>query len=403
MPKLAEAQDPSLVYEDPGSSRNLLACDQWATPGVRPLHDAWVHAQLTTLWPVHTLADRPRRYVFPIGCFHRPAQWAQDPLSYLPEAVLRDAQRGRVLLIFDQSQEGNADPDLWSWFYATASRWAVAAKNIIYMTSDHLAEKSHISWCDFNGVEPQMQVLSTLFNLHAITDMLGRRGTVPLSYDQWLQAKHSDTKLYNCLNRVLHPHRRWLFLKLFEQGLVPQGLISMDSFTDVPALPDGTLLDDSLVRRVQGLLPMVVDKADFTENHFNDLNPDIYLRSWVTVVTETYVDDAQLLIGEKVFKPMLCSSPFMILGNPGTLARLRELGFETFGMLWDESYDQLHTTARINAIVAQLQQLSRIPDLAQHFRRAESALRHNHALAWQLWTGSRDYQRLLAIWQRFVA
>jgi len=392
-----------MVYEDLDNRRNLLACNQWATEGIRPLHDSWVHAQLTTDWPAYSVANRPRHYVFPIGCFHRPAQWAQDPLSYLPEAVLRDAQRGRVLLIFDQSQEGNADPDLWSWFYATASRWAVAAKNIIYMTSDHLAEKSHISWCDFNGVEPQMQVLSTLFNLHAITDMLGRRGTVPLSYDQWLQAKHSDTKLYNCLNRVLHPHRRWLFLKLFEQGLVPQGLISMDSFTDVPALPDGTLLDDSLVRRVQSVLPMTVDKTDFTVNHFNDLNEDIYLRSWFSVITETYVGNDQLLIGEKVFKPMLCSSPFMVLGNPGTLHRLRELGFQTFPMLWDESYDHLDTVARIDAIVEQIAKLNEIQDLPAWFARAEPALRHNHRLAWQHWENSKDYQRLLAIWQEFVA
>jgi len=316
---------------------------------------------------------------------------------------MTDARAGRVLFIFDQNQEGNADHGLWSWFYASAARYQIDTAQIIYMTSDHLAEKSHNLHCDINGINHRIHVLSTLFNLHVITDMLRKHHTVPCDYDQWMSAKDSGTKLYNCLNRVLHAHRRWLFLKLFEQDLITQGLVSMDQFTDVPTLPDGTELDDRLLRRAQGLLPMVVDKADFTENHFNDLNPDIYLRSWFSVITETYVDDGQLLIGEKVFKPMLCSSPFMVLGSRGTLARLRELGFQTFPQLWDESYDSMDTVPRMEAMVAEIAKLSKIRDLGSWFAQAEPALRHNHQLAWQLYADSRDYQRLVAIWQDFVA
>ena len=397
----------SVVYDDVTLRRNLISCDHRVTAD-RLTYDRWVHAQLVdhlpevTLWPVQA---RPRRYVYPIGLFHAPRDWTANggPLAWLPPEVLADAQQGRVLLLLDQSQEGNADPTLWSWFYRTAADHQLDPSCMIYMTSDHYAEKSHFEFCDINDIATRITVISTLFNLHAITDMLRKRDVVPCGYDQWLAAKDPGTKLYNCLNRVLHPHRRWLFLKLFAQDLIAQGLVSMDSFTDVPNLPDGSSLDDSLIRRAQGLLPLVVDKSDFTENHFNDLNPDIYLRSWFSVITETYVDDGQLLIGEKLFKPMLCASPFMVLGSRGTLARLRELGFRTFPELWDESYDLMDITCRIDAIVAQITNVSKISDLRSWFAQAEPALRHNHALAWQLYSDSRDYQRIVAIWQDFVA
>ena len=404
MPKLLQSRAPSFVYEDLYSGRNLLSCTEWATLDVRLKYDAWVTQQLLDQISgrsVHSVADRPRHYCFPIGCFHNPQSWARDPWSHVPPEVMRDARAGRVLLIFDQSQEGNADPNLWSWFYAAAAAQQINPCRIVYMTSDHLAEYSHNSYCDINGIDNKMHVLSTMFNLHVITDMLLKRCAVPCDYDTWLSAKDDHTALYNCLNRVLHPHRRWLFIKLLAQGLIDRGLVSMDMFDSVPPLPDGSVLDTALLRQVS--LPLTVDKSDFTVNHFNDLNPDIYLRSWFSVITETYVDDGQLLIGEKVFKPMLCSSPFMVLSSRGTLQRLRELGFQTFPMLWDESYDLMDVAARIDAIVAQITKLSQIQDLPAWFARAEPALRHNHRLAWQLWEDSRDYQRLIAIWQDLVA
>jgi hypothetical protein len=93
----------------------------------------------------------------------------------------------------------------------------------------------------------------------------------------------------------------------------------------------------------------------------------------------------------------------MVLSSRGTLARLRELGFQTFPMLWDESYDDLDTVPRMDAIVEQIRKLSCITDLRSWFAQAEPALKHNRDLAWQQWEHSRDYQKILAIWQGFAA
>jgi hypothetical protein len=386
---------PNVVYEDPDSCRNLLSCAQWATPGVRPLYDSWVHAQLTQHWPAHSIAQRPRNYVFPIGCFHNPSQWAQDPLAHLPSEVLRDAQRGRALLIFDQSQEGNADPQLWSWFYDSCASYGIGTHSVLYLTGDAHAEDSHFLHCEINGIDQRIGVISTLFNLYAITHRL--RGLA-----QGIHRPNSDKQaLFNCLNRMPHEHRKWFFLMLLEQGLVDGNMISMPAFAHVADLPDGSTPDISRLSSVS--LPLSVDDVDLTENLFNNLNSDIYDRSWFTVITETYISDAQLLIGEKVFKPMLCGSPFMLLSTKHALSKLRHLGFETFPMLWDESYDHMDTVPRMRAMVQEIHKLSRLGDWPAHFARAQAAVDHNQQLAWQPWIHSRDCQRILAIWQDFVA
>ena len=47
-----------------------------------------------------------------------------------------------------------------------------------------------------------------------------------------------------------------------------------------------------------------------------------------------------------------------MVSGPGTLERIRAMGFETFGSVIDESYDQeLTPTKRIHAIVKSLQML----------------------------------------------
>ena len=73
-----------------------------------------------------------------------------------------------------------------------------------------------------------------------------------------------------------------------------------------------------------------------------------------SLVSETYVDSVQeqeIFITEKSFKPMAFKHPFMIFGNQGILRKLKNLGFETFENLFDESYDNLDVESRLQVIV----------------------------------------------------
>jgi len=69
-------------------------------------------------------------------------------------------------------------------------------------------------------------------------------------------------------------------------------------------------------------------------------NLEIYERSQLTVVTESHFDQTGgLFITEKTFRPLLVGHPFMILGQQGTLKKLRSWGFRTDFDGIDQSYD----------------------------------------------------------------
>ncbi len=84
--------------------------------------------------------------------------------------------------------------------------------------------------------------------------------------------------------------------------------------------------------------------------------PEWYNRTYFSVAVETYygyttVEDersgirsdeccpADLFITEKTYKPIAHQHPFMVLGMKGTLAHIKDLGFETYSHIFDESYD----------------------------------------------------------------
>ena len=46
-----------------------------------------------------------------------------------------------------------------------------------------------------------------------------------------------------------------------------------------------------------------------------------------------------LFFSEKIVKPILAKTPFVVLASPNFLTTLKELGFKTFDKWWDESYD----------------------------------------------------------------
>ena len=48
-----------------------------------------------------------------------------------------------------------------------------------------------------------------------------------------------------------------------------------------------------------------------------------------------------VFLTEKTARPLLWGMPFFLNAGQGSLAALRELGFETFGDIWDESYDDI--------------------------------------------------------------
>jgi hypothetical protein len=118
-------------------------------------------------------------------------------------------------------------------------------------------------------------------------------------------------------------------------------------------------------------------------NPSNLFNIDTIKSHFLYLVTESLINNNTLFISEKTFKPIYSFRPFIILGTPNTLNKLKEMGFKTFDKWWDESYDtESNLTKRVDKILNILEFICNKDnnDLICMLKEMEEILIHNHNL-----------------------
>jgi hypothetical protein len=106
----------------------------------------------------------------------------------------------------------------------------------------------------------------------------------------------------------------------------------------------------------------------------SDLN-----KTSISVVLETVFDSTKIHLTEKILRPIACKHPFVLAAGPGALAYLRSYGFQTFGSVFDESYDQEQDSIkRLEKIVMTMQQIKTLTqdDWQEIYSIAEHNQRH---------------------------
>jgi len=114
-----------------------------------------------------------------------------------------------------------------------------------------------------------------------------------------------------------------------------------------------------------------------TQRYFN---PVWYNDTCFSFVSETYVtknNDNITWFTEKTVKPIAFRHPFMILGQPGILQTLKNMGFETFENLFDESYDtEPSWIDRLDTLTNNVKQFQKRP----YDSITEQKIKHNYEL-----------------------
>lgn len=85
----------------------------------------------------------------------------------------------------------------------------------------------------------------------------------------------------------------------------------------------------------------------------NNTNRDLvahYDRFAIELVAETYCLGDTFFPTEKTVRPISQGKPILVYGPKRFLARLKEMGFQTWGDIWDESYDELEGADRWQAM-----------------------------------------------------
>jgi hypothetical protein len=106
----------------------------------------------------------------------------------------------------------------------------------------------------------------------------------------------------------------------------------------------------------------------------------VYPNFFVEMVNLTYFTGSIFYVDEKVWRPMLMKTPFMIQGPSDTINNLQKLGFKTFGNWWDEGYSQDHAGCHVPAMIENIKQLSllSIEELENLYNDMLPVLEHNY-------------------------
>lgn len=148
------------------------------------------------------------------------------------------------------------------------------------------------------------------------------------------QPNHIDTA-FMCLMRKPHGHRKRLFWKIKNSGLLSHGLISMGSTDGQPwaILPEDTESDD------------LAPNADVS--HYGVPNDIVSLghknnwqRHFVNVVAETFYDiNRNNFVSEKIYKPIVGGRPFVVFDPDGGKQWLVSRQFEPFARDFNDICD----------------------------------------------------------------
>tara|TARA_B110000977_G_C11055147_1_gene483793 strand:+ start:846 stop:1922 length:1077 start_codon:yes stop_codon:yes gene_type:complete len=196
---------------------------------------------------------------------------------------------------------------------------------------------------------------------------------------------HKRNKLFLSYNGYPNQSRIMLLHELDKRNLLQYGLVSLlRKPTDVDFENLRDKIDSTDIWGKGGeyfeSAPHLLDVyEDLSDGHsFKSLNKNYYsnnvvhhsldfpyehiLDTFFTVVPETKyftIEDSANLIftTEKTYKAV-ATQPFIILGRPGILSHLHDIGFKTFPNMFDESYDEIEDNVeRFNHIINQVEEM----------------------------------------------
>ena len=118
----------------------------------------------------------------------------------------------------------------------------------------------------------------------------------------------------------------------------------------------------------------------------------IYNDSWFSIITES--ESEREYFTEKTAKPLLGKRLFVLFGGAGMLRSLRSQGFQTFGSVIDESYDDIQDTRqRFAAAWQQVEYLSRV-NMIDIYEKILPVLEHNQRLMLEISWKDRMIQQI---------
>lgn len=116
-------------------------------------------------------------------------------------------------------------------------------------------------------------------------------------------------------------------------------------------------------------LPLHLHKDDFKQNNnlgfINwdrafDRMENAYKKIFIDIVCETWHEGCCFSPTEKIFRPIVFETAFLVYGPKNYLKNLKSIGFKTFNDYWDETYDNFEGVKRLRMIEKVINSLSKL-------------------------------------------
>lgn len=402
----------NFVFEDLKENRNFV--NNWVLNNtgsnrftVAPIYNRMNIFQHIKRDEIHILnsysfENKPKNYIIPIGGNNNPNHWAggdywnPEDGDYTPsffeffnEDYLNDLRNRNAFFIIDSSFEGYHDDKIFEFFHQECEKYNIDPRQMIFVSGNSIVEERYKIWLSFNPKEKKMNPLPYSHfenDVYLTCKEMGPK--IPtFEYQMKYKEEHiNDIKLFSNLNKKPREHRVWFYSLLMTNDLLKDGLVSMNMIMGGRGGRKfcGMTMDNKLVKEIIKTLPSLIYNTgnDVYDPNFyiTRINCPVTLDSWVSVVSEARFEDEEgtIFLSEKIFKPITCHHPFIIMGNRNSLVEMKKLGYETFSNFIDESYDGETNLKRMTSIIDSIKEIKKIKNKLSWYKDMEKILKHNY-------------------------
>lgn len=351
----------------------------------------------------YSLDNKPDKYIIAVGGNNNPNHWAGGDywnrheydyykstpsfFEFINPTYLEDLRNGRAFLLMDSSFEGYHDDFIFNFYHEECKKFQICPSRMIFVSGNSIVKDRYRIWLMFNPQDKQINVIP---HSHFENDVYLNsidNGFVAPSFEKQIEYKENNLekiKLFSNLNKKPREHRVFFYSLLYSNDLLKDGLVSMNSVPVSGRIYYGTTMSKELTEKFTKTLPsLVYEQSNEVYDpgfYINRIHPQVYMDSWVSVISEARFEDNEgtVFLSEKIFKPIVCNHPFIILGNRNSLVELKKLGYETFSNFFDESYDSETNLNRMESIIKTLKDISKIENKLSWFKGMEKVIKYNY-------------------------
>ena len=305
---------------------------------------------------------------------------SNEHLNFILTYIRSQLKDENTKVFFDNVHEGNVIGSIIG-IHKIIKILNLNSNNVFFFSHGFQAHELYESYCIENNITDKINIrVISAWERHVVR-------TTNTSIEPKYEVSVRE-KTFLCFNRIARRHRIALLGLLYSKNLIQKSFYSFFTtlYGDTPIELAMINLKNYITEDLYNLVlenfnnhkhefPLKLNSisGDDNVNYVKDDDYKYYDNSYFSVVTETFFfrhpqtniladaiyDEISIFFSEKIFKPIICKHPFILLCRPHSLEYLKKLGYKTFSPYIDESYDLIENDEeRLIAIVNEIQRLS---------------------------------------------